>query len=112
MNDCPRLSSKAVAHYREEMKSYMQRFRASGKSQHQANYANGKIDGVGGDGHEVAFVGDNYTFHTHPSGQEPSAADFQANMRLNKRFACIGHSPTGKIFCYDLAKMGKRTCTF
>lgn len=110
MSDCPRLSSKAIAHYREEMKTYMARFEASGKP--LSGDHTGKIDGVGNGGHEVAFVGDNYTFHTHPSGLAPSVADFQANMKLHKRFACIGHSPSGKIHCYDLAKQGKRACSF
>lgn len=92
------------------MASYMKRFNDSGKS--LGGDHTGKIDGVGGDGHEVAFVGSNYTFHTHPSGVAPSKADFMTNMKLQKRFACIGHSPTGKIHCYDLAKQGRKSCSF
>lgn len=52
---------------------------------------------------EVASIGHDYTFHTHPRGtRQPSDVDIKTTLDLRKRFLCIGLVPTKKVICYDL----------
>jgi hypothetical protein len=105
MGDCPDISSITKAHFKELMKQQTACFKASGKS------VNGDGTGLIDDlkGCEQAIIGHDFTFHTHPVGKTPSQADFQTNIKLEKRFLCIGHAPSGKTLCYDLAKQGTLT---
>ena len=60
------------------------------------------------DGAEVASIGHNYTFHTHPRGTEqPSDTDIKTTAQLRKEFLCIGLVPQKKVVCYTMNDMQK-----
>jgi hypothetical protein len=59
---------------------------------------------------EVASIGHDYTYHTHPRGTpQPSEADINTTTQLGKRFLCIGLVPNKEVICYDL-QMGGVAC--
>mgnify|MGYP001572498044 CR=1 FL=1 len=58
---------------------------------------------------EVASIGHDYTFHTHPRGtREPSEADIETTRNLRKELLCIGLVPQKKVICYDSSTLEKR----
>ena len=57
---------------------------------------------------EVASIGHNYTFHTHPRGTlEPSEADIETTRNLKKELLCIGLVPQKKVLCYSAETLEK-----
>jgi hypothetical protein len=57
---------------------------------------------------EVASIGHDYTFHTHPRGTlQPSDADIETTRNLRKELLCIGLVPQKKVICYDSATLEK-----
>lgn len=105
MADCPKITPAMKRHFNEMMQNQQSCFKAQGKNPNGDK--NGLIDDL--KGCEQAFIGHDLTFHTHPVGKTPSVADFQTNIKLEKRFLCIGHAPSGETICYDLANKGQRT---
>jgi hypothetical protein len=56
---------------------------------------------------EVASIGHNYTFHTHPRGtRQPSDADISTTKGLGKKYLCIGTVPDKKVICWDMETGG------
>lgn len=52
---------------------------------------------------EVADIGENYTWHTHPCGEpRPSPPDIKTTENLGKQFLCIGIGTERKTVCYDM----------
>lgn len=95
--------------FREAMKSHLSAFREAGKT---CNVAPGELIDDIKNGHEVAYIGTDFTWHTHPCGRTPSEADIKTNLGLGKRFLMIGLSPEMKTYVYDLGQKGKLVGTF
>lgn len=105
----PYFTNEEKAYFQSAMTNYLKCFNQSGKT--CRGDANGLIDDVV-NGCEVLQVGHEYTWHTHPCNTKPSGVDIASTKKLNRRYLCIGHAPSKKTICYDLAQGGKVVSVF
>lgn len=105
-SSCPQISSAAKAHFKQAMDDHVRCFAAKGLTCNKS----GLIDDTSAHGCETAYIGRDYTWHTHKCGITPSDADINTTKKLGRRYLCIGEDETKKTHCYDLQNNMRKTC--